>query len=406
MEDRKLIFRDIAMLDMRHAAREGRRLPDRIEDVALMVCNESTDLSNTELKDVAKVLMVPDSAEFKCANGEAVIAASDGEADMVYLLVNGSCVIQSDVTADMLRRRYAGILVNGEMHCARSHVGALGDRLSVNGAMKVYPDGAILRMNDVFRLDEQTVSSYEPGLYAVRRVIALDTGIARMACERGLRFFTGEAVCVHAARGLLNSLLFECSPRITEVPDGFDYEDDLHFINRIKARRLRGRLFVDGDVELDAELSADELKLEALHATGQLKLTHAQFDGLGDMDVDCGSLRLREPGDIEIDGDYALDAAALDALDGRREMWVSGDLTLDEDVTAELIRGRFSHINVSGDVRAPRALWAVGASLGDVSGECAPRPEPEPEAAPDAEDDAEPRDPNAIYVEDVAYYEY
>ena len=36
MEERKLIFRDIAMLDMRHAAREGRRLPDRIEDVALM----------------------------------------------------------------------------------------------------------------------------------------------------------------------------------------------------------------------------------------------------------------------------------------------------------------------------------------------------------------------------------
>ena len=59
MEERKLIFRDIAMLDMRHAAREGRRLPDRIEDVALMVCNESTDLSNTELKDLAKVLMVP-----------------------------------------------------------------------------------------------------------------------------------------------------------------------------------------------------------------------------------------------------------------------------------------------------------------------------------------------------------
>lgn len=406
MDDRKLILRNIALLDIRGADREGRKLPDRLENVALLLCNEGTDLSAIEMDAVASVIKVPDTAEAKCLNGEVVIAASDVEGAVTQLLVNGRCVIQSDVTADMLRQRYAGILVNGEMCCARSHVGALGDRLSVNGVMKVYPDGAILRMNDVFRLDEQTVSSYEPGLYAVRRLIALDTDIARMACERGLRFFTGEAVCVHAARGLLNSLLLECSPRVTEVPDGFDYEDDLHFINRIKARRLRGRLFVDGDVELDAELSADELKLEALHATGQLKLTHAQFDGLGDMDVDCGSLRLREPGDIEIDGDYALDAAALDALDGRREMWVSSDLTLEEDVTAELIRGRFSHINVSGDVRAPRALWAVVASLGDVSGEFSPLPEPEPEAAPDAEDDAEPRDPNAIYVENVAYYEY
>ncbi len=406
MEDRKLIFKDIAMLDMRRAARDGRRLPDRIEDVALMVCNESTDLSNTELKDVAKVLMVPDGAEFKCANGEAVIAASDGEGDMVYLLVNGRCVIQSDVTADMLRRRYAGILVNGELHCARSHVGALGDKLSVNGALRAYPDGAILRISDVFRLDEQTVSAYEPGLYAVRRVVALDEGIARRACERGLKFFTGEAVCVHAARGLLNSMLCECSPRVTEVPDGFDYEDDLGFINRIKARRLRGRLFVDGDVELDAELRADELKLEALHVTGELKLTHAQFDGLGDMDVDCGSLRLREPGDIEIDGDYALNAAALEALDGERELWVNGDLTLDTDVTAELIKGRFKRISVDGDVRAPRALWAVVAALGDVAGEFRALPEPGPEADAEAEADAELRDPNAIYVEDVAYYEY
>lgn len=404
MEDRKLIFRDIAMLDMRRAARDGRRLPDCIEDVALVVCNESTDLSNTELRDVAKVLKVPDGAEFKCTNGEAAIAASDGEGDMVYLLVNGSCVIQSDVTADMLRRRYAGILVNGEMHCARLHVGALGDRLSINGVLHAYPDGAVLRINDVFRLDEQTVSAYEPGLYAVRRVVALDADIARRACERGLKFFTGEAVCVHAARGLLNSMLFECSPRVTEVPDGFDYEADLHFINRIKARRLQGKLLVDGDVELDAELRVDELKLEALHVTGELKLTHAQFDALGDMDVDCGSLRLREPDDIEMNGDYALDAAALEALDGRRELWVAGDLKLCEDVTAELIKGRFSRIVVRGDVRAPRALWAVVAALGEVAGEFAPLPEPETDT--EAESDAEPRDPNAIYVEDVAYYEY
>ena len=164
-------------------------------------------------------------------------------------------------------------------------------------------------------------------------------------------------------------LMRECSPDVTEIPDGFEYSDGLKKVDRLRARRLRGRVFTQNDVELEFAVTADDLKrLEALHTTGRLTMSQAQLDAFMDLDLDCDALTLRDPGDISVDGDYALNAAALESLEGKRRLCVAGDLSLDGDVSAQMLRDKFTSLEVGGDVIAKRDLWAVLPGLGTIGG--------------------------------------
>ena len=164
-------------------------------------------------------------------------------------------------------------------------------------------------------------------------------------------------------------LMRECSPDVTEIPDGFEYNDGLKKVDRLRARRLRGRVFTQNDVELEFAVTADDLKrLDALHTTGRLTMSQAQLDAFMDLDLDCGALTLRDPGDINVDGDYALNAAALESLEGKRRLCVAGDLSLGGDVSAQMLRDKFTSLEVGGDVIAKRDLWAVLPGLGTIGG--------------------------------------
>lgn len=415
MDERRLVFRDIRVLDMRHASRAGLRLPDRIEEVGFLICDADTDLSGVEMYDVEVVVRLGSEARIEYANGGTRISASDAEGEPVYLMVSGGCDIDSDVTPDMLRRRYAAIYINGGMLCTRTAAGALGDRLYVNGGVDVYPDDAILRTGEEFYLTADSARDTGPGLYAVKRLYALDEAALKLARERGIRFFTGGVVCAHSLRSAVGTLLRECGPKIKEIPDGAEYLKQDIVINRLNARRLRGRLYFDGSVELDAGLSADELKLEGLYASRSITMTRAQFDSLAELDIDCSRLWLRDAGDIVVHGDLTLNAAALEALDGARGLLVIGDLTLEPDVTPELFGRCISSVCVNGSVYAPRALWALVASLGKVSFEfieydadAAARRAAQAAANAESEFSSEKREhaPDTIYVEEMRYFEY
>ena len=165
-------------------------------------------------------------------------------------------------------------------------------------------------------------------------------------------------------------LLKECSPRVTEIPEGFEYADSVRKIDRLRARRLRGRVFTQNDVELDFNVTADDLKhLKALYTAAGLTMSEKQFDELTDIDFDCDKLKLRNPGDMYVDGDYALNAAALESLEGKRKLRVAGDLSLDGDVIAQMLRDKFTSLEVGGDVIAKRDLWAVLPGLGTIGGD-------------------------------------
>ena len=370
MDNRNIVIRDIAMVDLRGATDEQLSQIKSISGLALLVLNQNQDVSGIDISGVGSLLKRPDGENFKITNGSETVSASDVSEGKTYLMVNGVLTIEPDVTPEMILSRYSGMMINGMANCSRSVNDALSAiGATVNGRINVYPDGAILRLNQNVVLDDDFVEGNEPGLYAVNKLIALDADAVEKALAKGIGIFTKSVVCAYEARVHVAKLLKECSPRITEIPEGFEYADSVRKIDRLRARRLRGRVFTQNDVELEFNVTADDLKrLEALHTTGRLTMSEKQFDELADIDFDCDALTLRDPGDISVDGDYALNAAALESLEGKRRLCVAGDLSLDGDVSAQMLRDKFTSLEVGGDVIAKRDLWAVLPGLGTIGG--------------------------------------
>ena len=350
MENRNTVIRDIAIVDLIGASAEKLAQIKSISGVALLLLDQDQDVSGIDIKDVASLIRLPGGVKFKSANGVLTIAP--------------------DVTPEMIKSRYAGMMINGVAICSRSVNDALtAIGANVNGKTDVYPDGAVLMMEQTILLDGAFAEGSAPGTYAVNKVVALDADAAETALARGIRFFTDNVVCAHAARVCALKLMRECSPDVTEIPDGFEYNDGLKKVDRLRARRLRGRVFTQNDVEFEFAVTADDLKrLDALHTTGRLTMSQAQLDAFMDLDLDCGALTLRDPGDINVDGDYALNAAALESLEGKRRLCVAGDLSLGGDVSAQMLRDKFTSLEVGGDVIAKRDLWAVLPGLGTIGG--------------------------------------
>ena len=362
MENRNTVIRDIAIVDLTGASAEKLAQIKSISGAALLLLGQDQDVSGIDIKDVASLIRLPGGVKFKSANGVTTISAADECEDKVYLMAN--------VTPEMIKSRYAGMMINGVAICSRSVNDALtAIGANVNGKTDVYPDGAVLMMEQTILLDGAFAEGSAPGTYAVNKVVALDAGAAETALARGIRFFTDNVVCAHAARVCALKLMRECSPDVTEIPDGFEYNDGLKKVDRLRARRLRGRVFTQNDVELEFAVTADDLKrLDALNTTGRLTMSQAQLDAFMDLDLDCGALTLRDPGDINVDGDYALNAAALESLEGKRRLCVAGDLSLGGDVSAQMLRDKFTSLEVGGDVIAKRDLWAVLPGLGTIGG--------------------------------------
>lgn len=405
MSERNTVLCNIAMLDMRRADADKLGQIKRIENAALLVMNESTDLSGIELLNCATTVRLPDGAALRQVNGDATVSAGDEQSD-VYLMVNGKLMINPDVTPEMVRSRYVGMMVNGQVMCPRS-VGAALEALGarVNGQTRLYPDGAILRLGERFELDADAARLMEPGLYVVDGLKALDTQAVATARERGVSFFTERVLCAQKLKSEVMELMRECSPAFTLVPEGFEHVEGLDEIDRLRARRLRGRVFAEGSVRLSREVTGKDLAaLKALHVSGELTLTSAQLDALADVDLDCLKLRLKDDNEMVVQGDFELSAAALEALDGQRRLEVNGDLIIDEDVTAQLLRDKFSSVQLNGDVIAPKALWAILPVLGEVNGDLidpatAAAPSiPEPVKEPDAGEEG------MIYIENMALY--
>ena len=371
MDNRNIVIRDIAMVDLRGATDEQLSQIKSISRLALLVLNQSQDVSGIDISGVGSLLKRPDGENFKITNGSETVSASDVSEGKTYLMVNGVLTIEPDVTPEMILSRYSGMMINGIANCSRSVNDALSAiGATVNGRINAYPDGAILRLNQNVVLDDDFVEGNEPGLYAVNKLIALDADAAEKALAKGIGIFTKSVVCAYEARVHVAKLLKECSPRVTEIPEGFEYADSVRKIDRLRARRLRGRVFTQNDVELEFNVTADDLKhLKALYTAAGLTMSEKQFDELADIDFDCDKLKLRNPGDMCVYGEYALNAAALESLEGKRKLRVDGDLQLAGDVSAQLLTDKIESIEISGDVTASRDLWAVLAGLGTIGGD-------------------------------------
>jgi len=185
---------------------------------------------------------------------------------------------------------YAFLIINGPVTCPESMAARL-HAAQINGPIRAYPDGAILLkrstvLDRVFHLRAKQDALY----YAAKQVVALapDINFEKLA-EKNVRFAT-KRLLVAEALAERAVPLFDEKADIEVLPDGCAYVDDDAVLDDALVRRFGGKLYIDGDLTVNADSAAALDQVSYLRVDGTVLVSRGMKDRVLGMDVVYDSL--------------------------------------------------------------------------------------------------------------------
>lgn len=209
--------------------------------------------------------------EVRTVNGKTQIGPETSFAENTLLVVNG-CLEILPGAQEAIEKCYK-IMVNGSALLPESMSFALG-RISVNGASKVYPDGAVVLESD-FSMDRFfPVRARQDAVYfAADRIVIADMAMdAQKLAAKNVSFITKELV---VPENMIETLapLVDIGASLTVVPDGYALVNGSCKLDDALIRKYGKRLFVLGDLEIPAGSAQIIGEIEKLQATGCVTIT-------------------------------------------------------------------------------------------------------------------------------------
>lgn len=350
MENKKTLKVNCAVCDVRHITEE------LLNTYAQVKINAATIITNHEVQallgrygvklNAASTLNLDEDVRFTSVNGSGRIFPGQTMAgEKVFLIVNGALEIEAG--SEEVLKNYAGIMVNGALTCPESMTGLLS-AVTVNGATRTYPDGAI-RLKNTAVLDRffHLRAKQDALYYASSKIVALasDINFGSLA-EKNVRFVTRKLL-VSESLAEAAVPLFDEKTDIVILPDGCAYVDDDAELNGTLIKRYGGKLYIDGRLTIGSDAAAVLDQVSYLQISDNLRVCRSLKDRVLEMDLTYDKLRV-------IGGVLICDRPALEltaALLSDAEDGVSivdcANVTIAEDVTPELLKEQLVSITDS-----------------------------------------------------------
>ncbi len=317
--------------------------------------------------NTASILEKPEDAQLKVINGKHEIVAGDILQTPVALLVNGKLEIGKD--AEKALEQYMLIHVNGSVIYPDSLAGKL-PMLRVNGNTECYPADAV-RLNATFVVDRTFKLRARAGqFYARRRVVMLDGAADPAAlCEEGVRFCTKAAVL---AESLAEKALpmFSQAVDIHLVPDGCAFLDGDATLDEALVRRFGTKLYIAGDLVLDAQSEPLLSQLEYLKVLGSVQLPYGLMPAFSAIRAEYEQL-------FPVKGMVVRDKVSFTLDKGLLERHPEGitfvdcvNVKLDEAILPEWIEEKLAFrdcVNVACAPHQRSAVELVGPGIADIN---------------------------------------
>lgn len=263
-------------------------------DVLLVNEDARRNLSRYPIQlNVDNIVEAEGDVDVQVQNGWMELKCGQMPARKTVLVVNGELAIWPGT--EELLKNYLAIIVNGSVRYPESLSAGL-TRMKVNGKTSVYPDDCIIlkgsaKIDAYFPLRAEAGARY----YAERRVVLLDEklDVAALA-EKQVRFETQELLVtesnVEAAVPLVGA-----ATTLTVVPDGCAYVDEVDGVS-LDERLLRKygkKLYINGDLSLDANSTPYLAQIEYLYVNGTVLLLPEQKDAFLTLNVDYKMMIVR-----------------------------------------------------------------------------------------------------------------
>ncbi len=277
-----------SMCDMRSVSEETLKNYEQVivNTAYAIVTPESKEIINryNVMMNAADVIEVPagENVQVSSHNGAFELtsdsAPQTGETSILF--VNGALTIGAD--ALHAAQGYHKIQVNGSVTMPKSIAGKLNN-MSVNGATRIYPDGAIL-LNRNAEIDRTfPLRAREGAIYwAARRLIFTDLTLdVRKLAEKEVRFSSKSAIVAESLAEALTPMLTEDTD-IMIVPDGTEFVNYPFKLNKRFLKKCGKRVFYNDDLVVEPEAAEVLPEIEYLYVNGNVKAPEELADAIED----------------------------------------------------------------------------------------------------------------------------
>ena len=364
-----------SMCDMRSVSEETLKAYEQIvvNAAEVLVTPETKELVNryNVLLNAADVMEVPAGANVRVSshNGAYELTADSApeEGEIAILMVNGALTIGAD--ALKAAQAFWKIRVNGKVTMPKSLSGKLGN-LSVNGAIKVYPDGAILlkRNAEIDRTFPLRIK--ENALYwAGRRLIFTDAALDTLKLtDKNVRFSAQSAIVSESLAEAVTPLLSEDTD-ILIVPDGTKFVNYPFKLNKRFLKKCGKKVFYNDDLVVEPEAAEVLSEIEYLYVNGSVKVPEELADAFEDAADHYDELIIvKKTGKVIEDHVRAtVDKALLERYPDGILVTDCAMVHLSKDLPSDLILERLSIADCAQVFCTPEQEAAVSAVSKDVA---------------------------------------
>ncbi len=372
---------NVNVLDLRSATEASIAGITQIRNANVVVYSrESTALlSRINIGNANAMVEIPSEVKVETVTGQAVIKGDyfKDQEERLFLLGVGQVIIGPDVPAEEITRGLAGLVVVGQLVCPENLAGIVQSKtLSVTGQTKTYPPFDDVTLGSLV-LDERALAAMDDGSQlAVIGSLRIPQVVPNDLISRKLRevYVSGSVLCYEENAAAIRKLLTDPSTKVVVIPSGFKLVDrpldlDRSLLESIPPSKLycRERVVVRNDVDPSLvdekleELSCEEL---VIAPRGLKEVLSRKCDLLQtDFVFYDGDLLLYE-------GEGVLRRSRFDHLAKKATLFVEGELTIDPEVTGDLLIDRIAKVHNRGIIRCPPdQLGAIEALLGISDGE-------------------------------------
>lgn len=243
-----------------------------INAATVVVSPEGKELLNRYgvTMNCADVMELDADVELCSVNGAARIDSGDMVSGRKCLTVNGSLEIGPDT--QQVLQQYVGIMVNGSVLYPES-VGTHLSKLKVNGSTSCYPDGAIVLKRSAV-IDKLFALRAKQSLYwSSRRMIMVDPLLEpEKLAAKGCTFCAKEVIIAESKVEDMIGMIDE-KAEVVIVPDGTVVITDDIVLDDLTVKKHGSKLYILGDLTVNADSAAALEKLEYLNVRGNAEVT-------------------------------------------------------------------------------------------------------------------------------------
>jgi hypothetical protein len=352
---------NVGLLNLMKATEESIKGIERIENVGMVLYRQGNAqlLTKLNIGNIGSSVEIPEGYRYLNGVLNLDVPFLESVADPVNLVVNGIVIISRDVQAEQLKAGQLNLIVYGNIYCPAHLTGLAGQILAQgSGAVEAYRSTPPRFENGKFTLTNSFLHSLEEPMYLVVN------GLLSLAQDLNMETFHEKieklevngkiSICENQESFLYKKVASLASCHLEIIPEGYELVTKPLRLNARSIRRFKNKkLFTKKPIILDADVSREILanSIEMIHSSSVIicseEVEDLVYERISLLDTEVLSYENRF---VFIEGEEVWSNNHFQSFENPINLVVNGQLTLDKDVSGEVLSSKVAALDILGEV--------------------------------------------------------